>query len=127
MPEATILIVDDQPITIQILDEILHKEYRLLFAGNGMEALDSVEDHRPDLILLDVVMPGVDGHQVCSILKSDPATRTIPILFLTSMNDERAAATGMQLGAADYIVKPFDPATVLTKVHRILARATPDA
>ncbi|MBF0179193.1 MAG: response regulator [Magnetococcales bacterium] len=127
MPKATILIVDDQPITIQILDGILHEAYRVLFASNGMEALESVEDHKPDLILLDVVMPGVDGHQVCSILKSDPATRSIPIVFITAMNDEQAAETGKRLGAEECIVKPIDPATVLTKIRHILGQATPDA
>ncbi|MBF0127573.1 MAG: response regulator [Magnetococcales bacterium] len=115
--KATILVVDDQPINIEILNGILQDHYRVLFATNGLDALEAVEEQRPDLILLDVVMPGVDGYQVCSILQSDPVTQEIPVLFITSMGDPKYESVGMRMGAVDYIIKPIEAGIVLEKVR----------
>lgn len=118
--KPTVLIVDDQVYNIEMLNQVLQDDYRVLFATNGLSALEQVEDHKPDLILLDVVMQGIDGYQVCSILQSDPITQNIPIVFITSMTDEKYETTGLKMGAVDYITKPFDPKMVLDKVRHHL-------
>ena len=116
----TILIVDDQPINISILDELFHDEYQLLFATNGAEAITLTRDHQPDLILLDIVMPDMDGHEVCSILKADATTENIPIIFVTAMHEGSAESLGLELGAVDYITKPIHPISVKVRVKNQL-------
>ncbi|MEO5333210.1 MAG: response regulator [Magnetococcus sp. YQC-5] len=120
MEQQTILIVDDQPLNIEILNEVLQDSYRIVFATNGLDALELVESQKPDLLLLDVVMPGIDGYQVASRLKADPVTQQIPIIFITSMSDKKYETTGLQMGAVDYIIKPIDPDRVLDTVRRHL-------
>jgi putative two-component system response regulator len=112
-----ILIVDDTPANIKILHEILRDDYRISMAANGGEALElAFSDTPPDLILLDIVMPGMDGHEVCRLLKGDERTSQIPILFVTSRNEEDDEARSLALGATDYITKPFSPAIVKSRV-----------
>lgn len=112
-----ILIVDDQPDNITLLVEVLRDEYDLSAAIDGESALQrAVEEPPPDLILLDVMMPGMDGYEVCRRLKSDEATADIPIIFITAMTDPEDEARGLALGASDYITKPFSPPVVKARV-----------
>lgn len=113
-----VLIVDDAPENIWILVEALKDEYTLMVAKDGLSCLRLAHGpNPPDIILLDVVMPGMDGYEVCRQLKEDPATSGIPVLFVTSQNDTGNEAHGLDLGAMDYIVKPFQPALVKTRVR----------
>ena len=113
-----ILIVDDSPINIKILAGILRDEYDLSAATSGDEALQLVasSNYKPDLIILDIMMPGMDGYEVCRRLKEHGGTSKIPILFLTAKTDMVAEAKGLDLGAVDYISKPIQPLIVKTRV-----------
>ena len=128
MTENThILIVDDQPENLLILEDMLSRRYTVHMATSGYQALDFIRaGGRPDLILTDVVMPGLDGFEVCRRLKSDSATRDIPVLFLTCLDSADDEELGLSLGAGDFIHKPFSPPVVLARVrnHLELARAT---
>ena len=116
--QATILIVDDQPANIHALAALLKKDYRILTATRGEKALElAAQAPLPDLILLDIVMPDMDGHEVCCRLKNDEATKAIPIIFVTALGEERDEEHGLNLGAADYISKPFSPAIVRARVR----------
>lgn len=114
--KASILIVDDLPSNIKILSEILGKEYSVFFALNGLDGLDQVKKIRPDLILLDIVMPGISGLEVCRRLKEDPQTSDIPVIFITALDHPEEEQEGLKLGAADYISKPFNPDIVQLRV-----------
>ena len=105
---ATLLIVDDMPLNIRLLTEVLQNVgYRLLFASNGIDALEIAHSEQPDLILLDINMPDMDGYEVCKHLKSCNATRRIPVIFLTARSEEEDETYGLELGAVDYISKPL--------------------
>ena len=94
-----ILIVDDAATNIEILNEVLGAEYDSLFAMDGLTALRLAVEQEPDLILLDVVMPGLDGHEVCKRLKADPRTKGIPVIFISGLSDESDEAKGLEIGA----------------------------
>ncbi len=111
-----ILLVDDTKTNLDVLISALGKHYRLGVALDGPRAVAYAREHRPDLILLDILMPGMDGFEVCRILKEDPATRDIPILFVTAMETPDQKSKGFEAGAVDYIVKPFDLAEVRARV-----------
>jgi len=102
-----LLIVDDQAINIQALYRIFAPDHRVLMATSGEKALALCKDDPPDLILLDVVMPTMGGHEVCTRLKADAATRNIPVIFVTSHTDASEQTRGLELGAVDFIAKPF--------------------
>ncbi|WP_207681863.1 diguanylate cyclase [Desulfonema magnum] len=112
-----ILIVDDAPINMQFAACILEREgYHLMFAWDGETALDLVKSDRFDLILLDIIMPGINGFEVCRRLKKNDATRDIPILFLTSMTETESLVKGFEIGAMDYVTKPFNEAELVARV-----------
>ena len=114
----TILIVDDTPQNLAVLGELLQPHYRVRAANSGERALRAAGlAPRPDLILLDVMMPGMDGYEVMEHLHSDPATRNIPVIFVTAMNAAENEEHGLALGAVDYITKPINPAIVLARVR----------
>ena len=116
--KRTILVVDDSPTNLSMLNENLKGDYKVMVAKNGQKALDLVEKQPDiDLILLDVVMPEMDGYQVCKKLKSDPKTENIPIIFLTALNESEDEEKGLLLGAVDYITKPFSPPIVKARVE----------
>lgn len=116
--KPTILIVDDEAANIKILLQTLKDDYELMVAKNGPQALKHVfSESRPDLILLDVVMPEMDGHQVCRELKAAPGVCDIPVMFITSMTEAEDEAYGLELGAVDYISKPFNPMIVKARVR----------
>ncbi|MBF0158573.1 MAG: two-component system response regulator [Magnetococcales bacterium] len=116
-----ILIVDDVPGNLEALAVVLSPDYELSIATNGLDALQLAHEALPDLILLDVVMPDMDGYAVCRHLKADPATRDIPVIFLTARSEEEDEQQGLQLGAADYISKPIGPAVVVARVSNQIA------
>ena len=116
-----ILIVDDSPSYRLSLGTILKLEgYRTLCVNNGNEALAAVEQQAPDLILLDVVMPGMDGYQVAGILKSDPDTKNIPIMMLTSLNDRNSKLIGLKAGVEEFLLKPVDSVELRMRVKNML-------
>jgi putative two-component system response regulator len=118
---ASLLIVDDTPSNLDVLGDLL-SEYRRSFALDGEKALARLATRAlPDLILLDVMMPGLDGFEVCRRLKADPRLRDIPVIFITALGDERAETRGFDEGAVDYITKPFRPAVVKARVQTHLA------
>jgi signal transduction histidine kinase len=113
----TLLVVDDVVTNIDMLIRALSEDYSVRVATNGAKALDSVEKARPDLILLDVMMPGIDGFEVCRRLKDDPATQDIPIIFITALNETMYKIKGFSLGAVDYVSKPFQIEEVRARVN----------
>ncbi len=113
---ACVLIVDDQPINIQALYRIFAPDHRVLMATSGDKALTIFREDPPDLILLDVVMPTMGGHEVCTRLKADAATRNIPVIFVTAHTDATEETRGLELGAVDFIAKPVNPAVVRARV-----------
>jgi len=117
----TLLVVDDTPENIDVLHGILSADYTVKIANNGPLALKIVAAQPPDLILLDVMMPGMDGYDVCRQLKENEATRHIPIIFVTARRDVADEALGFELGAADYITKPVSPPIVRARVRAHLA------
>ncbi len=119
---STLLVVDDVPENIATLAGVLRGQYRVLFATRGQEALDIVQQQRVDLILLDVMMPEMDGYEVCRRLKADMATRDIPVIFVTAMGEDSDQARGLELGAVDYLLKPCAPAIVRLRVQLQLER-----
>ena len=117
-PVRTVLIVDDNPQNLLVLGEVLQPTYRVRGANSGERALRAAQSEpRPDIILLDIMMPGVDGYEVLRRLQADPATRGIPVIFITAMTSTEDEHRGLSLGAVDYITKPFAPAIVLARVR----------
>lgn len=121
-----VLIVDDEPANLRVLKRILGDLYRLSFAKSGEEALRLVERDLPDLILLDVMMPGMTGFEVCKSLKDNRQTKAIPVMFVTALNDEVDEAKGFEVGAVDYITKPVSPAVVKARVRTHLSLVQAD-
>ena len=115
-----ILIVDDEVFNLQFLTELLMGEYHISSAKDGKKALQLAESILPDLIILDVVMPGMDGYEIIQSLKAGDKTRHIPVIFLTSLDNAEDEEHGLSLGALDYIGKPFHPAIVKARVNNIL-------
>ena len=111
-----LLVVDDQPINIQALYRIFAPDHRVLMATSGAKALALCREDPPDLVLLDVEMPELDGYEVCARLKADEATRNIPVIFVTSHTDADEETKGLELGATDFIAKPVNPAVVRARV-----------
>ena len=112
-----ILIVDDNPTNLEVLSESLSREgFRIAVALDGESALEQVAYHKPELILLDVMMPGIDGFETCRRLKEDPSTYDIPVIFMTALSDTENKVKGLSLGAIDYIAKPFQQEEVLARV-----------
>ncbi|MDN2716516.1 HD domain-containing phosphohydrolase [Janthinobacterium sp. SUN120] len=116
-----ILIVDDEAANLQLLRQILQNDYALLFAKDGARALALAQQERPALILLDVMMPGMSGHDACRQLKAAPLTAAIPVIFVTALNDMRDELSGFEAGAVDYITKPLSPAIVRARVRTHLS------
>ena len=118
--KSTVLVVDDAADSIEILHQILANDYRVLFATGGVMALSIASSQKPDIILLDVSMPDIDGYQVCKELKANPDTRNIPIIFVTGKDEDGDQEMGFRLGGADYINKPVRPTTVKVRINNQL-------
>lgn len=118
MSRDSILVVDDNPTNLGLLVDVLTKTgYKIFAAEDGESALEILNHVQPDLILLDVMMPGIDGFETCRRLKADPATRDIPVIFMTALSDSVDEVKGLELGAADYIIKPFQVETMLARIN----------
>ena len=116
-----LLLVDDEPTNLQVLRQVLQDDYRLFFAKDGDKALELAARECPDLILLDVMMPGMTGYEVCSRLKQSEATAAIPVIFVTALADVDDEARGFEVGAVDYITKPISPPIVRARVRTHLS------
>ncbi|WP_020210769.1 response regulator [Gilvimarinus chinensis] len=116
-----VLIVDDEPVNLKVMQGVLADHYRLIFAKSGQVALELVAKEPPKLILLDVMMPGMSGIEVCQELKKNPATRSIPVIFVTAMSDHNDEYNGFEVGAVDYITKPIIPSLVRARVRNHLS------
>ena len=116
-----LLLVDDEAVNLRLLQQILQADYRLLIAKDGARALELATSALPDLILLDVMMPGMTGHEVCERLKASDATRHIPVIFVTALSDETDETRGFALGAVDYITKPFSNPVVRARIKTQLS------
>ncbi|UCH21393.1 MAG: two-component system response regulator [Deltaproteobacteria bacterium] len=112
---SNVLVVDDAEINLEILAAALDKDYEVRVASDGKSALEIIKEKAPDLVLLDILMPGMDGYEVCRRLKKNSNTRDIPVVFITGMNQVQSKTRGFELGAVDYITKPFD-------IHEVRAR-----
>lgn len=122
MDNPRILVVDDTLDNLEILSELLRPHYKVSIATNGDDALRIVlSDAPPSLVLLDIMMPGIDGYQVCRTMKENKLTRNIPIIFVTAMGEVESEEIGLNLGAVDYITKPFNPSIVLARVKTHLS------
>ena len=117
----SVLIVDDEPANLHVLRQVLDADYQLLFATSGARALELARAQAPDLILLDVMMPGMDGYSVCAALKADAQTRAIPVIFVSALGDAGDEARGFEAGAVDYITKPVRAAVVRARVRTHLS------
>ncbi len=119
----TILLVDDEPSVLKTISRRLkHEGYAVVTADSGEEGLRLAQEQLPDLVLLDIMMPRMKGRDVCARLKADPKTKHIPIIFLTALGLADHIKAGMDLGAEDYIIKPFDPDDLKTRVKLCLMR-----
>jgi len=127
MAKSTILIVEDDVDILQLVAHNLKAaDFDVLMAQEGYEALSLAKKHLPQLVILDLMLPGLDGFEVCKELKRSPATRNIPILMLTARGEEVDRIVGMELGADDYVVKPFSPRELVLRVRAILRRSSPE-
>jgi len=123
MTKQHILVVEDEEDIRELLRYNLQKEgYQLTCVGSGEAAIDKACSDVPDLILLDLMLPGQDGFEVCKELKKTPATQKIPIIMLTAKGEESDVVTGLELGAADYVTKPFSPRILIARVRAVLRR-----
>lgn len=112
----TLLVADDTPTNLELVASVLGEDFELLIATNGQEALDIALAERPHLILMDVMMPVLDGFEACRRIKADPRTQDIPILFLTALADTEALLRGFAAGGVDYVAKPFHPEELRARV-----------
>jgi DNA-binding response OmpR family regulator len=120
MPKE-ILIVDDEPSIVVPIQFLMQQQgYDVLVAENGHDALDMIYKYKPDLVLLDIMLPGIDGYEVCEIVRLNPKLRDVKIIFLTAKGREVEIAKGLALGADAYITKPFSNAELVAKVKTVL-------
>lgn len=118
---STILTVDDESaVTGLIAYHLGRAGYQVVTAATGREALNAVREHHPDLMILDLMLPDLDGFGVCEILRRDPATATLPVIILSAWTSTDARHVGLELGALDYVSKPFSPAQLVERVNRLI-------
>ena len=127
--DKKILVIEDDPATLRLIDYSLrHEGYQVLMASNGLDGLRKVHNEEPDLIILDVMLPGMDGFEICHHLRSEPDIAQLPILMLSAKAQEIDKDTGLKVGADDYLAKPADPSEIVRRVESLLApekHATP--
>ena len=124
MSKEKILLVDDEPDALEVLGfKLKEAGFSPIFAKDGARAITAARDERPELIVLDLMLPEVDGLEVCKILRRDPTTAQIPILMLTARAAEMDRVLGLELGADDYVTKPFSPRELVLRIKKLLARA----
>ncbi|MCU0638825.1 MAG: response regulator [Candidatus Krumholzibacteria bacterium] len=124
MRKGKVLVVDDEVNITQILEFSIGSEgYEVLSASNGEEAVEKARREQPDLIILDIMMPRIDGYETCRILKSNPLTKNIPVVLLTAKGRDIDKRLGYEVGATDYIIKPFSPGKLIERIHELLVNA----
>ena len=122
MKKGKILVVDDEVNITQILEFSIGAEgFEVISAQNGEEAIEKARREQPDLIILDIMMPKIDGYEACRILKANPLTKNIPVVLLTAKGRDIDKRLGMEVGATDYIVKPFSPNRLVERIHQLLS------
>lgn len=122
MKKGKVLVVDDEINITQILEFSIGAEgYDVITAMNGEEAIDKARREQPDLIILDIMMPRIDGYEACRILKANPLTKNIPVILLTAKGRDIDKRLGYEVGATDYIVKPFSPNKLIDKIQKLLS------
>ncbi|HZL65472.1 MAG TPA: response regulator [Thermoleophilia bacterium] len=125
MPNQHVLVVDDERDILELVKYNLDKEgYHVTVVETGEEALAAARTKMPDVVVLDLMLPGVDGLEVCRRLKSDPRTQGIPIVMLTAKGSEADIVAGLELGAADYVTKPFSPRVLVARIKAVLRRGS---
>jgi two-component system phosphate regulon response regulator PhoB len=123
MSRETVLVVEDEEDILEVVQHNLQREgYNALCVASGEEAIRVAREHVPDLLLLDLMLPGLGGYDVCKSLKSDPRTAHIPVIFVTARSEASDAVTGLEAGADDFISKPFSPKILLARVKAVLRR-----
>jgi two-component system phosphate regulon response regulator PhoB len=123
MPAETVLVVDDEPEIRELVEySLTGSGYKVITAADGEQALRTARAKSPGLIVLDLMLPGMDGLEVCKALKADPRTASIPIVMLTAKGDESDIVVGLELGADDYVTKPFSPRVLLARIKTVLRR-----
>ncbi len=128
MSRPNVLLIDDDPRLGELLTSYLGQSgFDVTVARDGVQGLDRIRRARPDVVLLDVMMPGIDGLEVCRRIRADAALRALPVLMLTARGDETDRVVGLELGADDYLSKPFGPRELLARVRALLRRAQPEA
>ena len=128
MANESILVVEDEADIAELIRYNLDKEgYRVAWAETGEQALTAAREQRPDLVLLDLMLPGLDGLEVCRRLSVDDQTKAIPIIMVTARGEEADIVTGLELGAADYVTKPFSPRILTARVRSVMRRRAPAA
>jgi DNA-binding response OmpR family regulator len=121
--EKKILVIEDDPATLRLVDYSLrHEGYQVITASNGLEGIRKVHNEAPDLVILDVMLPGMDGFEICHRLKSEPATAQMPIMMFSAKAQEIDKNTGLKVGADDYLTKPVAPAEIVSRVQKLLTR-----
>jgi putative two-component system response regulator len=115
-----VLVVDDTPENLQFLVALLKDKYAVVAETSGQKAIEIAKNSKPDLILLDIIMPQMDGYEVCRLLKSEPATSSIPVVFVTSKNDAFDDTIGYSVGASEYLTKPIEPDLLIATVEAYL-------
>ncbi len=122
--KGKILVVDDEIYIVHILDFSLGMEgYEVVTALDGEQALEKLKSDRPDLIVLDIMMPKLDGYEICKVIKSDPETRQIPVILLSAKGRNVDQKIGFEVGADDYITKPFSPRKLVERINQLLGQA----
>lgn len=120
--DKKILVIEDDPATLRLIDYSLrHEGYQVLTASNGLEGIRKAHNEAPDLIILDVMLPGMDGFEICHSLRSEPDTAQLPILMFSAKAQEIDKNTGLKVGADDYLAKPADPSEIVSRVESLLA------
>jgi DNA-binding response OmpR family regulator len=123
----TVLIIEDEPDIVRLLTHYLEQErFRVRSASTGSDGLHAAREHPPDVVILDVMLPALDGYEVCKRLRAQPPTANVPILMLTARGDEAEKIVGLELGADDYVTKPFSPKEIVARVKALMRRSTPD-
>ena len=123
MSKQTILVVDDEQDLLDLIEYNLKKEgYDVLKAENGIQGLEMAKEHKPNLVLLDIMMPKLDGIQVCEKMRANPDLKPIPVIFLTARSDEKTEVEGLDIGADDFITKPISTTKLLSRIKAVLRR-----
>jgi DNA-binding response OmpR family regulator len=121
--DSKVLVIEDDPATTRLVDYSLrHHGYQVITAANGLEGIRKAQNEAPDLVILDVMLPGMDGFEICNRLRTNPATCKIKILMFSAKTQDADRQTGMKVGADDYLTKPAAPAEIVARVEKLLTQ-----